>query len=266
MMNFLALLAGATTTSHGDEARRSVIERFWLERVGPSPSTFDYQKLDRLNGVHLASSRRTRTRGALNWLGEQGSYGPRSGCAGRCRSSRRRSRRFSQYPGVRALPLRAGSAGRGRIGGCVQPPPKRSPPRPVDAAGSRRGAGVRSPRPEGLKPREAFARSGLRSRARRARRGSSRASSCSPRRTRCPATAIGSSDRHDGEHPGDPEGARGGGSHRPQTPRRRRRLARRRTSGAWSFGSPRHVPADRRPGQAQSGETDAEGPHAIRGA
>jgi glutamyl-tRNA synthetase len=53
LMNFLALLGwapdGETTIMASDE----LIERFSLERVGTSPATFDYAKLDWMNGVYL---------------------------------------------------------------------------------------------------------------------------------------------------------------------------------------------------------------------
>ena len=53
LMNFLALLGwapdGETTIMSGDE----LTERFSLERVGASPATFDYAKLDWMNGVYL---------------------------------------------------------------------------------------------------------------------------------------------------------------------------------------------------------------------
>jgi glutamyl-tRNA synthetase len=53
LMNFLALLGwapdGETTIMSAEE----LIERFSLERVGSSPSTFDYAKLDWMNGVYL---------------------------------------------------------------------------------------------------------------------------------------------------------------------------------------------------------------------
>jgi len=53
LMNFLALLGwapdGETTIMSKDE----LVERFTLERVGASPATFDYAKLDWMNGVYL---------------------------------------------------------------------------------------------------------------------------------------------------------------------------------------------------------------------
>ncbi|MDQ3067577.1 MAG: glutamate--tRNA ligase [Actinomycetota bacterium] len=53
LLNFLALLGwapdGETTIMSKDE----LTERFTLERVGASPATFDYAKLDWMNGVYL---------------------------------------------------------------------------------------------------------------------------------------------------------------------------------------------------------------------
>jgi glutamyl-tRNA synthetase len=53
LMNFLALLGW----SYGDKttimSREELIERFTLDRVVPSPATFDYEKLDWMNGVYL---------------------------------------------------------------------------------------------------------------------------------------------------------------------------------------------------------------------
>jgi glutamyl-tRNA synthetase len=53
LMNFLALLGwapdGETTIMGPDE----LVERFSLDRVGSSPATLDYEKLDWMNGVHL---------------------------------------------------------------------------------------------------------------------------------------------------------------------------------------------------------------------
>jgi len=53
LVNFLALLGWSyddkTTIMSSDE----LIERFDLDRIVPSPATFDYQKLDWMNGVYL---------------------------------------------------------------------------------------------------------------------------------------------------------------------------------------------------------------------
>jgi glutamyl-tRNA synthetase len=73
MMNFLALLGwapdGETTLMTGEE----LIERFSLERVSPSPSQFDYAKLDWMNGVYLRElSPQEFAHRLLLWLGENG--------------------------------------------------------------------------------------------------------------------------------------------------------------------------------------------------
>jgi glutamyl-tRNA synthetase len=73
MLNFLALLGwapdGETTLMRQDE----LIERFALDRVSPSPSQFDYQKLDWMNGVYLRELPPTEfAHRLLLWLGENG--------------------------------------------------------------------------------------------------------------------------------------------------------------------------------------------------
>jgi glutamyl-tRNA synthetase len=74
LMNFLALLGwapdGETTIMHPDE----LIERFTLERVGVSPVTFDYAKLDWMNGLYLRELEASAYADALvSYLREQGS-------------------------------------------------------------------------------------------------------------------------------------------------------------------------------------------------
>jgi glutamyl-tRNA synthetase len=73
MMNFLALLGwapdGETTLMRRDE----LIERFSLERVSPSPSQFDYAKLDWMNGVYLRElPEQEFAHRLVLWLGENG--------------------------------------------------------------------------------------------------------------------------------------------------------------------------------------------------
>jgi glutamyl-tRNA synthetase len=53
LMNFLALLGWAPDGETTIMSRDELIERFTLERVGSSPATFDYDKLDWMNGVYL---------------------------------------------------------------------------------------------------------------------------------------------------------------------------------------------------------------------
>jgi glutamyl-tRNA synthetase len=53
LMNFLALLGWSYDDKTTVMSRDELIDRFTLDRVVPSPATFDYEKLDWLNGVYL---------------------------------------------------------------------------------------------------------------------------------------------------------------------------------------------------------------------
>ncbi len=53
LMNFLALLGWAPDGETTIMAPGELVDRFTLERVGASPATFDYDKLDWMNGVYL---------------------------------------------------------------------------------------------------------------------------------------------------------------------------------------------------------------------
>ena len=53
LVNFLALLGWSYDDKTTIMSRDELVERFALDRVVPSPATFDYQKLDWMNGVYL---------------------------------------------------------------------------------------------------------------------------------------------------------------------------------------------------------------------
>ena len=53
LMNFLALLGWAPDGETTIMSRDEFVERFTLDRVGASPATFDYAKLDWMNGLYL---------------------------------------------------------------------------------------------------------------------------------------------------------------------------------------------------------------------
>jgi glutamyl-tRNA synthetase len=73
LMNFLALLGWSYDDHTTVMSRDELIERFSLERVQPSPATFDYEKLDWLNGVYLRALREDEyAHELLLWLGEHG--------------------------------------------------------------------------------------------------------------------------------------------------------------------------------------------------
>jgi glutamyl-tRNA synthetase len=73
LMNFLALLGWAPDGETTIMSRDELVERFSLERVGSSPATFDYAKLDWLNGVYLRDLSHEDYAGRLvDYLSEQG--------------------------------------------------------------------------------------------------------------------------------------------------------------------------------------------------
>jgi hypothetical protein len=79
--------------------RHELIERFSLERVGSSPATFDYQKLDWLNGVHLRELPPDEyARHLLTWLREQGLAWPDDRVRATVPLVQEKIERFGQYP------------------------------------------------------------------------------------------------------------------------------------------------------------------------
>ena len=77
LMNFLALLGWAPDGETTIMSRDELVERFSLERVGPSPATFDYAKLDWMNGVYLrALPPEEYADRIVSYLREQGSDWP----------------------------------------------------------------------------------------------------------------------------------------------------------------------------------------------
>jgi glutamyl-tRNA synthetase len=73
LMNFLALLGWSYDDRTTIISREELIERFTLERVSPSPATFDYAKLEWMNGVYLrAMSREEYADTLVAYLREHG--------------------------------------------------------------------------------------------------------------------------------------------------------------------------------------------------
>ena len=73
LMNFLALLGWSYDAETTIMSRDELIERFSLDRVGGSPATLDYQKLDWMNGVYLRAMTPDEYADALvAYLREQG--------------------------------------------------------------------------------------------------------------------------------------------------------------------------------------------------
>jgi glutamyl-tRNA synthetase len=100
LMNFLALLGwapdGETTLMSHDE----LIARFSLERVGSSPATFDYAKLDWMNGVYLrALSPDEYADRLVAWLREQGCHWPEERVRAAAPLVQEKISRFGEFPG-----------------------------------------------------------------------------------------------------------------------------------------------------------------------
>jgi glutamyl-tRNA synthetase len=72
LVNYLALLGWSYDDRTTIMSREELVERFTIERVGASPATFDYEKLEWMNGVYLRALGEDAYAGALkNFLGEQ---------------------------------------------------------------------------------------------------------------------------------------------------------------------------------------------------
>ncbi len=73
MVNFLALIGWAPDGETTIMSRDEIVERFTLEAVSVSPGTFDYAKLDWMNGVYLRALPRSDYADRLVlWVGDQG--------------------------------------------------------------------------------------------------------------------------------------------------------------------------------------------------
>ena len=99
LMNFIALLGwapdGETTIMSPDE----LVERFTLDRVGSSPATFDYEKLDWMNGVHLrALPQRDYAERLIAYLREQGIEWPEERVSAAAPLVQEKIERLGQFP------------------------------------------------------------------------------------------------------------------------------------------------------------------------
>jgi glutamyl-tRNA synthetase len=99
LFNFLALLGWSyddkTTIMH----RHELLERFDLSRVVPSPATFDYKKLDWMNGVYLRELQPDEYAHWLDkWLEEHGIGWPPETVHATVPLVQEKIEKFSQYP------------------------------------------------------------------------------------------------------------------------------------------------------------------------
>jgi len=99
LMNFLALLGWSYDDHTTVMARHELVERFSLDRVGPSPATLDTQKLDWLNGVYLRNLQPDEYALQLcHWLDEQGIDWARDLVHATAPLVQEKIERFDQYP------------------------------------------------------------------------------------------------------------------------------------------------------------------------
>jgi glutamyl-tRNA synthetase len=99
LMNFLALLGWAPDGETTIMSRDELIERFLLERVGSSPATFDYAKLDWMNGVYLRSLAPDEYADRLVlYLGERGYSWPAERVRAAAAIVQEKIGRFDEFP------------------------------------------------------------------------------------------------------------------------------------------------------------------------
>jgi glutamyl-tRNA synthetase len=99
LFNFLALLGWSYDDKTTIMARHELVERFSLERVVPSPATFDYKKLDWMNGAYLRELQPDEYAHFLcKWLTEQGIGWPQGTVHATAPLVQEKIEKFSQYP------------------------------------------------------------------------------------------------------------------------------------------------------------------------
>src|SRR3989475_47316 len=99
LMNFLALLGWSYDDKTTIMSRRELVERFSLDRVVPSPATFDYKKLDWMNGVYLRNLQPDEyAHDLIRWLHQQGIDWPEDRVRATAPLVQEKIEKFSQYP------------------------------------------------------------------------------------------------------------------------------------------------------------------------
>src|SRR6478672_8073550 len=99
LVNFLALLGWSYDDRTTIMSRGELVERFTLERVGASPATFDYEKLDWLNGMYLrALSPEEYADALVAYLREQGQDWPEERIRASTPLVQEKIERLDQFP------------------------------------------------------------------------------------------------------------------------------------------------------------------------
>jgi glutamyl-tRNA synthetase len=99
LFNFLALLGWSYDDKTTIMSRHELVERFSLERVVAGPATFDYEKLDWLNGMYLRELQPDEYAHFLcKWLEEQHVDWPRDVVHASAPLVQEKIEKFAQYP------------------------------------------------------------------------------------------------------------------------------------------------------------------------
>jgi glutamyl-tRNA synthetase len=99
LVNHLALLGWSYDDKTTIMSRRELVERFTLDRIGASPATFDYKKLDWMNGVYLRDLQPDEyALDLLRWLHEQGIEWPDERVRATVPIVQEKIEKFSAYP------------------------------------------------------------------------------------------------------------------------------------------------------------------------
>ena len=100
LFNFLALLGWAPDGETTIMSRDEIVERFSLDKVGASPATFDYQKLDWMNGEYLrAMSPEAYADALAGWVREQGIAWDEARVRAAAPLVQEKIKRFGEFPG-----------------------------------------------------------------------------------------------------------------------------------------------------------------------
>ena len=142
LLNFLALLGWSYDDKTTIMSRHELVERFDLDRVVPSPATFDYKKLDWLNGVYLRNLQPDEYAHWLcKWLARAGHRLARGAGARDGAARAGEDREVLAVPRLRPLPVRGRRAPTAPIRGSVAPHHERlEPVEPWEATRARGGA------------------------------------------------------------------------------------------------------------------------------
>jgi glutamyl-tRNA synthetase len=99
LVNYLALLGWSYDDKTTIMSRHELVERFTLDRIGASPATFDYKKLDWMNGVYLRNLQPDEyAHDLIRWLREQGIDWPDQRVRATAPLVQEKIEKFSAYP------------------------------------------------------------------------------------------------------------------------------------------------------------------------